>query len=70
MYNSYNIHVKYIIIKIKTTFGHPLLPIKHPHKTPTSDKSQGGGGGPTVPPLNPRMRRGTVSIMPLFLPFY
>ena len=44
--------------KIKTTFGPPLLhvPIKPPHKTPTSDKSQGGPDPRSPPPpLDPRM---------------
>ena len=40
---------------------------------PISEKSQGeGGGGPPVPPLNllnPHMKRGTVSIMPLLCLF-
>ena len=57
----------------KTTFGHPLLPIKHPHKTPPqTNLKRGGGGPPVLPPLNhlnPHMRRGTVSIMPLLCLF-
>ena len=43
-------------IKIKTTFGPPLLPIKHPCKTPPLTNLRGGGGpDPRFPPLDPRM---------------
>ena len=40
--------------KIKTSFGPPLLPINHLHKTPPLT-NLGGGSGPPVPPLDPRM---------------
>ena len=38
--------------KIKITFGPPLLPSKHPHKTPplTNLRGRGGGGPDPCPP--------------------
>ena len=39
--------------KIKTTFGPPLLPINHIHKTPPLTNLGGGVSGPPVPPVPP-----------------
>ena len=41
--------------KIKTTFGPPLLPINHLHKTPPLTNLRGGVRTPGPPPLDPRM---------------
>ena len=43
---------KIIINKIKTTFGPPLLPLKHPHRTPPLTNF-GGGGVPDPSPPSP-----------------
>ena len=45
--------------KIKITFGPPLLPSKHPHKTPPLTNLKGGG---VRTPLKIRQRRGLVLI--------